>query len=323
MSGNQHVVIRILLGAIAGVLATDVFAQAAPASIEWILIQSVPMIGGSAMALLGLLLLAVGLVEMYRRRSIIRGVLLVPLVAGALLTFQFSTHLVDAARAVTSIILLDTSPKALNDGLNIVENIQNAPVSITALNNGACVIDQSQADAPACQVGSTLDSGATCNVFVSCSLTGMYPGSTDVYSADGIDDTGVLDFRCLEWDENSCIRPQSRVPASTCASYVDADVWHDMTFYNSPEERICPSFCAAVTDSGTVVECVSTGVTATGTANDNYSTGYSATETGCLSASDARWRIDYTGQDGTYNIRHSNYGASTPRLRIQCDWASP
>jgi hypothetical protein len=167
---NKHS-IRLFLIAVTALLATNTFAQSTPASIEWVLIQPVPLFGGSALALLGLVLLAVGLIEMWRRRPGINHVLLLPIIAGALLTVQFSTHLVESARALAATIALDTSPKTLNEGSNTVENIQAKPISITALNDGECSVDQLQASPPACRVGSVLDPEQTCNVYVECPST--------------------------------------------------------------------------------------------------------------------------------------------------------
>jgi hypothetical protein len=128
-----------------------------------------------------LLLLVVALREIWRRRSDALGFWLLPLLAGAVLTLQFTPQLLDSARAVAANILLEQSPTVLVAGENEVENAKRYPILITALNDGSCPIDQSSASEPKCEEGTALSPGQSCNVNVACpkivfATSGTYTG---------------------------------------------------------------------------------------------------------------------------------------------------
>jgi len=296
------------------------WAQDPPAQIAWSLLAPVPALGLAGLALLGIALLAVGSWQIIRRRSTVKGLLLLPLLAGTLVLDRASPGLIETVQALVPVTVLTESPQPLAAGSNTVRNDFQAPVSIDALIDGSCTIDQASASEPKCAAGLTLAPGDSCDVNVACN-NGIVPGSTEsVRSPEGIDGTGFIDLRCLEWDGDECIRPQARMPATTCPTYEDADSWHDLAYANAPEQRVCPIFCRAVTASGTVVSCADGTTETTTTANGNHGYGWSGSETGCVSSGDARWRIDYPQQTGQLNLSFSDTYVGSNRLRVECDW---
>lgn len=149
----------------------------------------------------------------------------------------------------------------------------------------------------------------------------LIPGDTDIAVAlEGIDGTGTMIFRCAEWEASVCVDAQVMVPSTTCGDHLDADTWLTSTFYNDPENRICPLFCMGSTSGENAYYSVCEGG-ASSVVTSRVSTGYSASETGCLGSTDYRWRIDndFQGDPPVFNIRLSDYGYSTPQLRVTCD----
>ena len=68
----------------------------------------------------------------------------------------------------------------------------------------------------------------------------------------------VLDFRCNEWDETDealCIQPQVRIPEGECDAHEASGTWVDTLYTNSPETRICPSFCQGMTGDASYTRC--------------------------------------------------------------------
>jgi len=151
--------------------------------------------------------------------------------------------------------------------------------------------------------------------------TRLVPGNTDIaVSLEGMDETGALIFRCAEWEGDVCVDAQVMVPSTTCGIDLDVDNWLTSTYYNDPLNRICPLFCMGSTagenEYYSVCEAGSTSVVTT-----RVSTGYSASDTGCLSDTDYRWRVDndFQGEPPVFNIRLSDYGYTQPQLRVSCD----
>jgi len=169
-----------LLGAIAIFLSPNALAQEALATIEWEFIAlPVPVFGGSALALLGLVLVVLGVRKLWRRNANVSAIRILPLLAGALLTYQFIPQLIDSARALGG-ILLETSPTALSDGMNEVQNPHVQSILITAFQDGTCPIGQSDASDPVCQTGMVLAQDQICNVYVKCPLIAFVASPGDV-----------------------------------------------------------------------------------------------------------------------------------------------
>jgi hypothetical protein len=151
--------------------------------------------------------------------------------------------------------------------------------------------------------------------------TRLVPGNTDIaVSLEGMDGTGTMIFRCAEWEEEVCVDAQVMVPSTTCGDHMDSDSWLTSTFYNDPLNRICPLFCMGSTSGADPYYSVcEAGSASVDTAR--VSSGYSASETGCISSTDYRWRIDNDFQEDPpmFNIRLSDYGTTTPQLRVTCD----
>lgn len=114
---------------------------------------------------------------------------------------------------------------------------------------------------------------------------------TPAVTGAGIDGTGNIEFRCREWSGDVCVRPQARVLATSCGTYQDVDVWHDMTASNSPAPASCPSFCKAVTGDESVVSCTAGIETATSSPNGYVATSDLDASAGCLANNDYRWRM--------------------------------
>ena len=138
-------------------------------------------------------------------------------------------------------------------------------------------------------------------------------------TTDGDASTGALDFRCAEWEGDTCTNPQVRIPGDTCPSHTSAGDWISASYYNDPEDRICPTFCAGSTSgaSDTWSECHAgsetvSGITATGVAVSGIP--------GLCESSNFQWWINtYTHTGDLFVLSVSAYGAGEPRLQINCD----
>jgi len=170
-------------------------------------------------------------------------------------------------------------------------------------------------------IGLDVDGNLICETVGDPCGSGLVPGRTDcIVTATGIDGTGTMDFRCAEWIANRCVRPQTRIPAATCAAYNEPGVWHDVVFYNVPASRACPTFCKATTGDETALSCLAHSDTATSTPLGHVAAGYSQGTTGCIGSDDVLWRTSGAFQDGTINMRQSFYGVGQPRASIECNW---
>jgi len=287
--------------------------------------EAIPVLGSAGLLILGGLLSLIGARWLKKSKHASRALTITIISAGLMISAGSGGWLVSNAEAVVTtteyLFSEQSSPVSVTSFPAELVNDLETEATIESIDVSECPTSVSLQGT--CEADSVLAAnGGSCTLDSVCSSVsaGYSVGSTDAVPAEGIDGTGTLEFRCLEWQGNACIRPQSRVPSSTCPSYIDADVWHDMTHFNSPDQRICPSTCAAVTSSGVVVQCASGAVAATPTANGNYSSGYSGASTGCQSANNSLWRNNYSGQTGGLNIRHSSYGDGQSRLILECDW---
>lgn len=160
-------------------------------------------------------------------------------------------------------------------------------------------------------------------------IDSITPGNTDFFvSTEGLNGTGVVDFRCAEWSGDVCTRPQTRVPSTTCGTYSEADVWHDLVYFNIPQQRICPSFCSGATGDGSIVSCSAGSgnapLTPAGRVTQGWNT--SVAQTGCLNSADYRWiapGIAHPSSTSVYSTRFSTMYAGQAQLNIQCNWVNP
>jgi len=128
----------------------------------------------------------------------------------------------------------------------------------------------------------------------------------------------VLDFRCDEWDGDLCVRPQTRIPDGACDTHAMSGEWLSATYFNSPEERICPSFCQGMTGDSNYDVCTSGSETLSGYTTTGWGlSGYSSSD--CSSTDYKWWQDTHTHTGGTdFTIRISEYGSGMPILNIQC-----
>jgi hypothetical protein len=157
---------------------------------------------------------------------------------------------------------------------------------------------------------------------LSCLSPALVPGDTSiVVSVEGDLDTGTLEFRCSAWEGDTCTHPEVRVPTEECPAHSEAGEWLTASFYNSPSERICPTFCKATAggeDDGWS-ECSAGSATTPSMAATGYAV---SSDPGVCSSSDFRWWLDTSTHEGAsylYTLRLSSYGSGQPRLRVRCD----
>ncbi len=156
--------------AVSGILVSlNLFAQADPAYVEWerLAHTPVPTTPGVMLALLGLAVLAYGTHHIWRQRNLSVHLLAIVAIAGGfMMTIQGVPHLIGVANAVTSLIILDESPKALDFGDNAIQNGQPFAIRVTALRDGTGKFDQGLAGTPKCQVGMVLAPDEVCHAYV-------------------------------------------------------------------------------------------------------------------------------------------------------------
>lgn len=140
-------------------------------------------------------------------------------------------------------------------------------------------------------------------------------------------DTGdaVLDFRCNEWDETDetlCTQPQVRIPEGECDVHEVSGTWVETLYVNSPETRICPSFCQAMTGDDDYTRCegaASLGDTSTFAAH-GWSIGTGEFTSSECSTDTYRWwtdTLDYT-ETWTRTITIANTYGGSPQLHVAC-----
>ena len=146
--------------------------------------------------------------------------------------------------------------------------------------------------------------------------SGMIGSTSSVAVTSDIGEV-LMEFRCNEWSGAVCTQLQGRVPDGECDAHGSGGAWSDGRFFNNPEERICPSFCKAMTGDDTWSECSSGASATTSWTMTGYSTSWSDSE---CSYSDYRWWTEtYTHDSGTFVVRLSDYGTAEPRLNVQCN----
>jgi hypothetical protein len=135
----------------------------------------------------------------------------------------------------------------------------------------------------------------------------------------------VLDFRCNEWDETDatlCTQPQVRIPEGECDAHEVSGTWVNTLYTNSPETRICPSFCQGMTgdDSYTRCEGVTSGEEAVTYSAYGWSIGTGPFTSSECSSSAYRWWTDTLGytEDWTRTITVSTGYSGSEQLHVAC-----
>ena len=133
------------------------------------------------------------------------------------------------------------------------------------------------------------------------------------------DDFGAMDFRCAEWDGDTCIDFQTRVGMDECSTYPNSDEWHTNLYVNDSETRNCRLICQATTGNDAWDEC--SGGASISDAYWGYSWSQRGTE---CSTTKYLWRTqDVSDQCEPWclNIAQGNEYEGSPALRVQCsDW---
>ena len=158
--------------------------------------------------------------------------------------------------------------------------------------------------------GSTITPGDTTAVVTF--IGGLvYDPDTDVW-----DDFGSMDFKCAEWDGDTCVDFQTRVGSDECSDYPNADAWHTNLYVNDSETRNCRLICQATTGSDAWDFC------SAGAAITDAYWGYSWSQRGTeCSSTKYLWRTqDITDQCEPWclNIAQGTNYAGSPALRVEC-----
>ena len=133
----------------------------------------------------------------------------------------------------------------------------------------------------------------------------------------------VLDFQCAEWDGTLCTKPQVRIPDGACDVHEYSGMWADTTYTNTPETRICPSFCKGMTGDEDYITCEGAEESTALFMGYGYTISGSSPSPDC-SSDTYRWWTATPGHPDvlpswTPTITVGMPGwASTPQLNIEC-----
>jgi hypothetical protein len=166
--------------------------------------------------------------------------------------------------------------------------------------------------------GSAMITASAAGQSASASLEVVESASSGFLSPGDVETVASLDgwsVRCLEWNGQTCVRPQVMMECGVCNAYEECGVWHDLTPHNNNFNRTTRNFCAIATGSDAVVTSGSGA-----TADAPRACGLGSFDHPICSADLASFHAAGFGIPASYGIMLNDAACSTApaRLTVEC-----